>query len=246
MNLSKGENIYTHSDLSKKQRVANMFNRIARYYDFLNHFLSLNMDRIWRKKAINELTNHNPKLILDVATGTADFAIEAVRLNPDKIIGIDISEQMLELAKEKISRMQLSQKIELQRGDSESLPFSDNTFDAVTVAFGVRNFEDLQKGLAEILRVLKKGGNVVILEFSKPDKFPFKQLFGFYFNRILPFIGKIISRDSKAYRYLPESVKNFPDGVDFIKILHDVGFAHPNCKILSFGICTIYTGKKIE
>lgn len=246
MNSSKDYKIYSKQDLSKKQYVANMFNRIARYYDFLNHFLSLNRDKKWRSKAIDELIKYEPKFILDVATGTADLAIEAVRLNPDKIIGIDISEEMLDIGREKIGKMKLSQKIELQRGDSEKLPFAENTFDAVIVAFGVRNFEDLSRGLSEILRVLKSGGNVVILEFSKPYRFPFKQLFGFYFNNILPIIGKIISRDSKAYRYLPDSVKNFPDGDNFIEILKDVGFTFTNYKVLSFGICTIYTGRKID
>lgn len=244
MNIPRGDKIDSQTSLSKKERVMLMFDRIARYYDFLNHLLSLSMDKTWRKKAINELIEDKPKIILDVATGTADLAIEALRLNPDKIIGIDISEQMLELAKEKINRKQLSQKIELQKGDSEDLPFADNTFDAVTVAFGVRNFEDLEKGIAEIFRVLKKGGRAVILEFSKPDKFPFKQLFSFYFNHILPFVGKTISKDNRAYRYLPESVKNFPDGMDFIEILKKAGFSHPCYKTLSFGICTIYTAKK--
>ncbi len=244
MNTPGEKKIDSQTGMDKKQRVMHMFDHIARYYDFLNHFLSLNMDKTWRKKAINELMEDNPKIILDVATGTADLAIEALRLNPDKIIGIDISEQMLQLAKEKINKKQLSQKIEFQRSDSENLPFVDNTFDAVTVAFGVRNFEDLEKGLSEMFRVLKKGGRAVILEFSRPDKFPFKQLFGFYFNNILPFVGKTISKDKGAYRYLPESVKNFPDGMDFINILKKAGFSYTGYKTLSFGICTIYTGQK--
>lgn len=244
MNTPGGDKIDSQAGMNKKQRVMLMFDHIARYYDFLNHFLSLNMDKTWRKKAINELMADNPKIILDVATGTADLAIEAVRLDPDKIIGIDISEQMLQLAKEKIDRKQLSQKIEIQKGDSENLPFVDNTFDAVTVAFGVRNFEDLEKGLSEMFRVLKKGGRAVILEFSRPDKFPFKQLFSFYFNNILPFVGKTISKDKGAYRYLPDSVKNFPDGMDFLNILKKTGFTFTEKKPLSFGICTIYTGQK--
>jgi demethylmenaquinone methyltransferase/2-methoxy-6-polyprenyl-1,4-benzoquinol methylase len=229
---------------SKKENVTGMFNNIARYYDFLNHFLSLNRDVIWRRKAIDELVSDNPKIILDVATGTADLAIEALRLNPTKIVGIDISDNMLELAKEKIRKRQLSQLIEISKGDSENLPFADESFDAVTVAFGVRNFENLEKGLAEMYRVLRKKGRVVILEFSRPRCFPFKQIFSIYFNNILPLAGKIISRDSHAYRYLPDSVKEFPDGKDFLNLLNHIGFFSLKQKPLSLGICTIYTGVK--
>ena len=229
---------------SKKESVTGMFNNIARYYDFLNHFLSLNRDVIWRRKAIDELVSDNPKVILDVATGTADLAIEASRLNPDKIIGIDISDNMLQLAKDKIQKRQLSPLIEIQKGDSESLPFPDESFDAVIVAFGVRNFEDLNKGLAEMFRVLKKNGRVVILEFSRPRSFPFKQIFSIYFNNILPFAGKIISRDNHAYRYLPDSVRAFPDGKDFLNLLSHIGFTSLIQKPLSLGICSIYTGIK--
>ncbi len=229
---------------SKKENVAGMFNRIARYYDFLNHFLSLNRDVIWRKKAIDELISDRHKTILDVATGTGDLAIEASRLTPVRIIGIDISENMLELAREKISKRQLSHIIEIQKGDSENLSFADESFDAVTVAFGVRNFENLEKGLSEMLRVLKKGGRVVILEFSMPSNFPVKQIFSFYFRNILPLVGKIISRDAFAYRYLPNSVKEFPYGKDFIDMLKRVGFSSLVQKPLSLGICSIYTGVK--
>jgi len=246
MNASKKEDIDIYNREGKKERVVVMFNRIARYYDFLNHFLSLSLDKTWRKKAIDQLTEDKPKVILDVATGTADLAIEALRLNPDKIIGIDISDKMLELAKEKIDKRGLSNKIHVQKGDSENLPFAEGSFDAVTVAFGVRNFENLAKGLSEMSRVIRKGGMVVILEFSRPRKSPFKQLFRFYFNNILPFIGKVVSRDNKAYRYLPESVKEFPDGTDFINMLKKAGFSSPEYKPLSFGICTIYTGKKSD
>lgn len=244
INMTKDGKIDSTADTEKKQQVVQMFDHIAGYYDFLNHLLSLNMDKVWREKAINKLLEDNPKILLDVATGTADLAIEAVRLNPDKIIGVDISEQMLQLAKEKIKRKQLTHKIEFTIGDSEQLPFADNTFDAVTVAFGVRNFADLDKGLSEMLRVLKKGGKAVILEFSMPNKFPFKHLYSFYFNNILPFIGMAVSKNKGAYRYLPESVKRFPDGMDFIKILQRVGFSSIKMEPLSFGICTIYTGQK--
>lgn len=221
-----------------------MFNSIARYYDFLNHFLSLNMDVIWRKKAINELIYDRPQEILDVATGTADLAIEATRLNPVRIIGIDISDNMIEIAREKINRKQLSHIIEIRKGDSENLTYEDDSFDAVISAFGVRNFENLQKGLSEMFRVLRKGGRVVILEFSRPSKFPFKQIFGFYFSNILPLAGEIISRNNFAYRYLPDSVKEFPDGEAFLDILRAIGFSSLKQKPLSLGICTIYTGVK--
>lgn len=221
-----------------------MFNRIAQHYDFLNHLLSLNRDVIWRKKAIDELIPDKPEIILDVATGTGDLAIEASRLEPVKIIGIDIAENMLTLAKEKINKKQLSHIIEIQRGDSEDIPFADNSFDAVTVAFGVRNFQNLEKGLLEMFRVLKKNGKVVILEFSRPGRFPFKQIFSLYFNNLLPLVGKLISKDNYAYRYLPDSVKKFPEGMDFLDVLERIGFSSLLQKPLSFGICTIYTGIK--
>ncbi|MCX8031170.1 MAG: bifunctional demethylmenaquinone methyltransferase/2-methoxy-6-polyprenyl-1,4-benzoquinol methylase UbiE [Thermodesulfovibrionales bacterium] len=244
MNFLK-DNIHI-DQMSKKKQVIHMFNRIANYYDFLNHFLSFNMDKKWRTRAIDELANYRPKFILDVATGTADFAIEAVKLNPEKIIGIDISDKMLEIAKVKIQKKNLSSIIELQKGDSENLSFADNTFDAVTVAFGVRNFSDLQTGLKEIFRVLKTGGRVIVLEFSKPNNVFIKPLFNFYFNSILPFLGNKISKDKKAYKYLPDSVREFPDGVDFINILERVGFRNTSYKILTFGICSIYIGEKSE
>ncbi|MCX7913326.1 MAG: bifunctional demethylmenaquinone methyltransferase/2-methoxy-6-polyprenyl-1,4-benzoquinol methylase UbiE [Thermodesulfovibrionales bacterium] len=230
--------------IAKKEFIMSMFDRIAKYYDFLNHLLSLNMDKRWRKKAIDILADFHPKIILDVATGTADLAIEAVRLNPDKILGIDISEKMLSIAKEKITKRGLSNKIELQRSDSESIPFPDETFDAVTVAFGVRNFEDLQKGLKEMYRVTKKDGWVVILEFSRPYKFPFDRLYNLYFNSVLPIIGGTISKDKGAYKYLPLSVSNFPDGLEFLRILEKIGFKNLLHIPLSLGICTIYRGQK--
>ncbi|MEQ9100037.1 MAG: bifunctional demethylmenaquinone methyltransferase/2-methoxy-6-polyprenyl-1,4-benzoquinol methylase UbiE [Imperialibacter sp.] len=235
---------YKEKEGSKKAQVAEMFNNISRRYDFLNHFLSLGIDIVWRKKAVRELKEIKPKQILDIATGTGDFAIEALSLKPDKVIGVDISEGMLAMGKKKIARMKLEDKVELQMGDSEKLLFDDNTFDAVIVAFGVRNFENLEKGLADMWRVLKPGGKVVVLEFSKPTRFPMKQLYSFYFKYILPIIGRMISKDRAAYTYLPESVKAFPDGVLFTNILDRVGFKKTICKPQTFGICSIYTGIK--
>lgn len=229
---------------SKKEQVATMFNNISHRYDFLNHLLSLGIDKIWRKKAISVLRPLHPRKILDVATGTGDFAIQSLELNPDKVIGIDISDGMLDVGRKKISSKNLSDKIELVRGDSENIPYSQNKFDAVTVAFGVRNFENLTKGLSEIRRVLRPGGMLVILEFSKPSVFPFKQLYQFYFRFILPRIGSLVSSDKAAYTYLPKSVEAFPDGEDFLRILQDVGFKNTQCSSLTFGISTIYIATK--
>lgn len=228
----------------KKEQVAKMFDNISHQYDFLNHFLSLNIDKIWRKKAINLLRPLAPKQLLDVATGTGDFALQALVLGPEKIVGVDISEGMLEMGRKKIVKRGLSDKVELQRGDSENLPFPENKFDAITVGFGVRNFENLDKSLREMFRVLKPGGMVVVLEFSKPRKFPFKQVYNFYFNAVLPKIGRLISKDKAAYTYLPESVEAFPDGDDFVRILKNIGFKNTACKPLTFGISSIYTGLK--
>jgi len=230
---------------SKKKQVTKMFDNIAPYYDFLNRFLSLGIDTIWRKKMINTLKEDNPKHILDVATGTADVAIEmSKRLDAEKIIGLDISPEMLEVGKKKISKKSLENLISLQVGDSENLPFEDNTFDAITVAFGVRNFENLEKGIVEMQRVLRKDGKLVVLEFSKPTIFPFKQLFNFYFQYILPTIGRFTSKDPRAYKYLYESVQKFPDGQKFVDVLEKTGFKSNQCVALSLGICSIYTGKK--
>jgi demethylmenaquinone methyltransferase/2-methoxy-6-polyprenyl-1,4-benzoquinol methylase len=235
---------YKNLNESKKKQVAQMFDQISPTYDFLNHFLSLGIDIWWRKKAINLLKNEKPQFILDVATGTGDFALAALKLNPNKVIGIDISEGMLAKGREKMKKKNLSEKIELLSGDSENINFPDNTFDAVIVAFGVRNFENLEQGLANIFRVLKPNGTLIVLEFSRPRYFPFKQLYNFYFNYILPFIGKFISKDQSAYTYLPESVRVFPDGQNFIKILEKTGFIQTLCKPLTFGISSIYKGKK--
>lgn len=221
-----------------------MFDNISPRYDLLNHLLSFGVDRSWRRKAIHLLKSHNPKSVLDIATGTGDFAIEALKLNPDYIIGIDISTGMIEQGRKKLIREKLNNKIELQQGDSENLPFEDNKFDAVIVAFGVRNFEKLGQGLSEMYRVLNKNGAVVILEFSRPVGFPFKQIYNLYFRNILPFIGRIISRDHSAYKYLPESVQVFPEGDAFLKILSDIGFKNTRCIPLTFGISSIYTGTK--
>ena len=236
---------YQDSQGTKKQQVADMFNNISKTYDFLNHFLSLGIDIIWRKKAINELKENQPQLILDVATGTGDFAFEALSiLNPKKIIGVDISQGMLDIAQQKINKRHLGARFEVKLGDSEKLPFDDNNFDAVTVAYGVRNFENLELGLADIGRVLKPGGKAVILEFSKPKAFPVKQLYNFYFNYITPGIGKLFSKDARAYTYLPESVAAFPDGETFKTLIEKAGFKNTKCRPLAFGICSIYTGIK--
>lgn len=235
---------YKELDLSKKEQVAKMFDNISHKYDFLNHFLSIGIDIYWRKRAIKLLKSSKPKLMLDIATGTGDFAIEALKLNPDKIIGVDISAGMLKYGKEKIIKLGLEHKIELMLGDSEKLQFDDNTFDAITVSFGVRNFENLEKGLTDMFRVLKPGGKVVVLEFSKPKSFPMKQLYNFYFKNILPILGKIFSKDNTAYTYLPESVNAFPDGEDFLKVFEKSGFKSTKCIPLTFGISSIYIGEK--
>ncbi|MDB5286961.1 MAG: ubiE [Mucilaginibacter sp.] len=243
--MSKTVTPYQDEQGTKKQQVADMFNNISKTYDFLNHFMSLGIDIIWRKIAINELKKLNPQLILDVATGTGDFAFEALSiLKPKKIIGVDISQGMLDIAKQKIAKRNLSDKFEVKLGDSEKLPFDADEFDAVTVAYGVRNFENLETGLADIYRVLKPCGKAVVLEFSKPKVFPVKQLYKFYFNYITPGIGKIFSKDSRAYSYLPESVEAFPDGESFTILMDKAGFKNTKNRPLAFGICSIYTGIK--
>lgn len=229
----------------KKGQVSTMFNRIAPYYDFLNRLLSLGIDKRWRKKAIALLREKNPEVVLDVATGTADLALETARQLPAKqIIGVDISAKMLSIGREKVARKGLANLIRLEEGDSENLPFENNTFDAITVAFGVRNFGDLEKGLMEMQRVLKPGGQLIVLEFSKPQAFPFRQLFNFYFRNILPVIGRITSKDPKAYRYLYESVQAFPEGERFLSILKKTGFKSNRCIPLTLGVCSIYSAEK--
>jgi len=235
---------YGKSDTSKKEEVAQMFNNISKRYDFLNHFLSLGIDKIWRKKAIRLLRPSQPKIILDIATGTGDFAIAALKLKPTRIVGLDISEGMLEVGRQKMKKRKCDNIIEMVLGDSEKIPFDDNYFDAFTVGFGVRNFENLETGLSEMLRVLKLGGKGVILEFSKPKKFPVKQSFNFYSKYIIPKIGRSISKDKAAYSYLPESVAAFPEGADFIAIMEKVGYTDIQYKLVSGGIATIYIGTK--
>ena len=225
--------------------IATMFDRISPKYDVLNHMLSLNVDKVWRKKTAKAVAKHHPKTILDLATGTADLAISLAKYNPKAhIIGMDISEKMLEIGKEKVAKKGLANQIELCLGNAAALPFNDNTFDAVTVAFGVRNFEDLVKGLSEIHRVMKPDGQAVILEFSMPEKFPVKQLYRFYFKRVLPKIGQIVSKDPSAYTYLPQSVERFPTPLDFQQILSEKGLKQGSLKRLSFGIATLYTAFK--
>ena len=235
---------YKDQSKGKKEQVANMFNTISPQYDFLNHLLSGGIDIIWRKKAIKLLQNKGIKTMLDIATGTGDFAIEALKINPEKIVGVDISEGMLSVGIEKIKKMGLEKTIQLQKGDSEKLPFSDNSFDAVIVSFGVRNFENLQKGLSDMFRVTKPGGYCLILEFSNPRSFPMKQLYTFYSKYCLPFLGKMISKDPSAYTNLPESVKAFPDGPEFIHIFKSVGYSETNWIPMTGGICSIYIGQK--
>ena len=235
---------YKQSQQSKKGQVEEMFDNISPKYDLLNHLLSVNIDKIWRKNTIRKLCVYNPSLILDIATGTGDFAVAATKLPEVKVIGIDISEGMLAVAREKIHKKKLDQRISVQKADSENLPFDDNSFDASVVGFGVRNFEHLKVGLSEILRVLKPGSVFYVLEFSKPSKTPFKQLYKFYFKRILPTIGRLISKDKSAYTYLPESVAEFPDGDDFLAILAEVGFENNRCYRQTFGIASIYEAHK--
>lgn len=222
-----------------------MFNDIAFRYDFLNRFLSVGIDVLWRKKAIRQLKDVNPKIILDVATGTADVAIMTAQiLQPEKIIGIDISDGMLNFGRKKINKLGLATLIELLNGDSETIKFDDNSFDAVTVAFGVRNFQNLEKGLSEIKRVLKPGGRLVVLEFSKPKALLVKQLYNVYMNVVAPGMGRLFSKNRNAYKYLDESIKKFPEGKNFTTILDNLGYTNTYCKPLSFGICSIYCGEK--
>jgi demethylmenaquinone methyltransferase/2-methoxy-6-polyprenyl-1,4-benzoquinol methylase len=235
---------YNKENSSKREEVAEMFDNISVKYDFLNHFLSLGIDKIWRKKAIRILANYKPKVIMDMATGTGDFAIEALKLNPERVVGVDLSNGMLEVGRRKMVKRKVDNIIEMVQGDSENLSFNDNTFDAFTVGFGVRNFQNLEAGLSEMLRVLKPKGVGLVLEFSKPKKFPVKQYFKFHSKYIIPTIGKAISKDKAAYTYLPESVAAFPEGKDFIDIMTKVGYQDVKSKIVGGGIATIYYGLK--
>jgi demethylmenaquinone methyltransferase/2-methoxy-6-polyprenyl-1,4-benzoquinol methylase len=235
---------YGRENKSKKEEVAEMFNNISAKYDFLNHFLSLGIDKLWRKRAVKELKPIAPKKILDIATGTGDFALELLSLKPAEIVGLDISEGMLQVGRDKMKKRKVDNIISMVLGDSENLPFEDGYFDAITVGFGVRNFENLEKGLSEMLRVIRPGGKIIILEFSKPKKFPVKQTFGFYSKYIIPFFGKNISKDEKAYAYLPESVAAFPEGESFMEILRKLGYQEVKGRTVSGGIATIYSGGK--
>jgi len=234
---------YKNSDLGKKEQVAKMFDAISKNYDGLNRVISLGIDIKWRKKVVEIVGKNNPKQILDIATGTGDLALMMAELNPDKIIGLDISEGMLAVGKEKIANVNLSEKIEMVVGDSEEMPFDDNTFDAITVSFGVRNFANLDKGIQEIARVLKPSGVLVILETSNPTKFPFKQGYKLYTNLFLPVIGKLFSKDKVAYSYLSESANSFPFGTAFNNILQKNGFTHTEDKPVTSGVATIYTAR---
>lgn len=228
----------------QKEYVRSLFDKIAYRYDLLNHLLSGGIDLYWRRKAINTLTHLRPRRILDVATGTADFAIASLRLSPEQVVGVDISEPMLAIGRKKIAKRNLNGMIRLQTGEAEALMFGAASFDAAIVAFGARNFEHLDKGLSEMHRVLRTGGKIVVLEFSRPSAFPFKQFYFFYFRHILPLIGRMISKDREAYRYLPDTVMRFPEGDDFIDRLRNAGFTSLQQERLTFGIATIYTGIK--
>ena len=233
-----------HNKEEKKDQVAQMFNNIAGRYDFLNSFLSLGIHKGWRKKCVKALAKKQPESILDVATGTADFAIACAGLKPKEIIGIDISDGMMEVGRKKISELGLSQLIKLENGNAETLAFADNTFDAIVVGFGVRNFQDLEKGLKNLLRILKPGGQIVILEFSYPKNWFIKFGYTLYFSYITPFIGRLFSNDKRAYSYLTESVKAFPHNEDFVKVMQNCAYKNTSYQGLTFGVAAMYIGEK--
>lgn len=234
-----------NSRLNKKQQVATMFNEIAFKYDFLNRFLSAGIDISWRKKGISQLKELKPKMVLDVATGTADVALLTYKmLQPEKIVGIDISEGMLNIGRKKIADKNLQQTIQLEIGDSEQINYPDNSFDAITVAFGVRNFENLEVGLQNMLRVLKPKGKLVIIECTQPKQTAFKGFYKFYMNFITPSVGKMVAKNKKAYEYLNNSIQAFPEGETFLSIMQKAGFKNTYLKTLSLGLCTIYCGSK--
>ena len=235
---------YSDSDLTKKQQVEQMFDNISGKYDLLNRILSMGIDVSWRKKVVKSVKKENPKTILDIATGTGDLAIAMAKATDAKITGFDLSAGMLEVGRKKVKEQNLENRIEMIRGDAEKMPFADNSFDVITVAFGVRNFENLKKGLDDIYRVLKPGGKFIILEFSQPEAVPMKQLYTFYSRYVLPKIGKKISKDQSAYTYLPDSVKAFPYGDEMKKILKNSNFVEPYDKKLTFGIASIYESLK--
>jgi len=242
--MSRKVKPYKNSDLSKKEQVTKMFDTISKEYDGLNRVISFGIDIKWRKKVVAIVTKHHPDSILDIATGTGDLAINLTKTNASKIIGLDISEGMLDVGRKKVAKKNLGHTIDLVIGDSENLQFDDNTFDAITVAFGIRNFENLEKGLSEILRVLKPKGIFVILETSNPTKTPFKQGYNFYTKAILPLIGKMFSKDKVAYSYLSESAFVFPYGEALNNILHKIGFINAKALPQTFGVATIYKASK--
>ena len=242
--MSRKVKPYKNSDLSKKEQVTKMFDTISKEYDGLNRVISFGIDIKWRKKVVSIVTKHHPDSILDIATGTGDLAINLTKTKASKIIGLDISEGMLDVGRKKIAKKNLEHTIDMIVGDSENLPFDDNTFDAITVAFGIRNFENLEKGLSEILRVLKPKGVFVILETSNPTKTPFKQGYNFYTKVVLPLIGKMFSKDKVAYSYLSESASVFPYGEALNNILHKIGFINAKALPQTFGVSTIYKASK--
>ncbi|MBP5278000.1 MAG: bifunctional demethylmenaquinone methyltransferase/2-methoxy-6-polyprenyl-1,4-benzoquinol methylase UbiE [Prevotella sp.] len=244
--MYKQERITPYDNTTEKgKQVEHMFDNIADAYDTLNHRLSWNIDKGWRKKAIRQLAPHHPHLVLDVATGTGDFAIFAARmLQPQQVVGVDISEGMMEVGRQKVMAAELQEIITFRKEDCLHLTFDDNTYDAIIAAFGIRNFQDLEKGLSEMLRVMKEGGHLVILELSQPVCFPMKQLFWLYSHTLLQLYGKLISKDNKAYRYLTASIEAFPQGEEMMNIFNKVGFKEPRFKRLTFGICTMYTATK--
>ncbi len=232
------------TDKSKKEEVAEMFNNISPSYDFLNRFLSMGIDIGWRKKTVRAVSELMPKRILDVATGTADLAIALSETTATSIVGCDISEGMMEIGKKKVAKKGLSNLISFKLGDSERLPFDDNSFDATTISFGVRNFENPLQGLKDVHRVLRTGGKIFVLEFSQPQVFPAKQLYHFYSKFVMPFLGRLISKDKAAYTYLPDSIKAFPHGQAFLYLMANAGFKNNSAKKLTFGIASLYIGEK--
>jgi demethylmenaquinone methyltransferase/2-methoxy-6-polyprenyl-1,4-benzoquinol methylase len=226
----------------KKPHIERMFDSIAPRYDVLNRVLSGGVDQQWRRIVLKEVLEAQPDRLLDVATGTADLALMAARKGVPKVIGVDIANQMLEVGRVKVTKADLDDRVELLNGDAEKLPFSDQQFDVATVAFGVRNFEDLAAGLKQIHRVLRPGGKLVVLEFSRPKAFPIKQLYAFYNRYVLPVIGRLVSGDSGAYTYLPESIAVFPEGDAFLDWMKEAGFEGRRARRLTFGIASVYVG----